>query len=101
MTALNFSKEAFKVVNRLENHASSREFLAAAENIMSRGDADLTAALLASEAHKALQCAASLSSLGVVLEFEKACLYSRPERRGTRLLVGFTGSAHRLMMPLF
>lgn len=100
MTALNFSKAAFTAIIKLENFCSPREFMAAADRIMTAGDTDLKAALAVSEAYNALMCEAVLSPMTVEFETEKARLFIRPGQRGTRLLIGFTGRAFRFMMPL-
>lgn len=100
MTALEFSKASFQAITRLENFSSPREFVLAADDIMSGNDTDLLKALVASEAYLALQSEVNLSSLTVEFEARWAKLYSRPGRRGKRLLIGFTGRAFRLMLPL-
>ena len=100
MTAMEFSKSAFQAITRLENFCSPREFVMAADDIMSGDNEDLLNALVASEAYLALQSEMNLSPLTVEFETRGARLYSRPGRRGKRLLIGFTGRAFRLMLPL-
>jgi hypothetical protein len=100
MIALDFSKASFQIITRLENFCSPRDFALASEDIIAGGDGDLTAALIASEAYQALQHCTALSPLAVEFETQGARLYSRPDRRGKRLVVGFTGRAFRFMMPL-
>ncbi|THD83098.1 hypothetical protein E7811_13270 [Aliigemmobacter aestuarii] len=67
--------------------------------ILASDNESLKAALLASPAYRALQDARQIPDIRLAAHFPSARLYCR-RRRARRLLVGFTGRAFRLMMPL-
>jgi hypothetical protein len=89
-----------QALNRLENHSSPREFLAAFDAIRASGDPALAAAMEQSHSMEILRKAPRLSDLRCVSEAPLARYYATPDSHQRRLLVAFTGAAQRLMMPL-
>ena len=87
-------------VMALETQSTPLEYLAAAQSAVETGDAMLAELIAASHSARVLKTANAVSDLCLETEVKFARLYSRPGTRRRRLLVGFTGSARRMMMPL-
>lgn len=89
-----------KRLNVLESFSTPREFWDGVKAIMQSGDGSFTDVVERSHSMQALGTAAILSALRLESEVRYARLYSTPGTSRQRLLVAFTGSANRLMMPL-
>lgn len=87
-------------VRALETKSTPLEFLEAERAAAAAGDALFVDQLADSHSAKNLRGATSVSELRLDVEMKFARLYVRPGTRRRRLLVGFTGAARRMMMPL-
>jgi hypothetical protein len=97
---LSLREQVAKQLNALENYSTPLEFMDAADAIRRSGHTDLVDAVQRSFSMKALSAAAVLSDLRCELSMPYARLYSAASTSRQRLLIGFTGAASRLMMPL-
>ncbi|MCX7289380.1 MAG: hypothetical protein NTW20_18060 [Rhodobacterales bacterium] len=93
-------KHAFDHLAAMASCLTPLQFIDAANAIRQSGDHDLVEALERSPSMKVLRDAPILSALRCEFETSHARLYSVPGTSRQRLLVGFTGAASRLMMPL-
>jgi hypothetical protein len=89
-----------KRLNVLENFSTPREFWDGVDAIRQSGDRGLADVMEQSHSMQALRDAPDLSALRLESEVRNARLYSTPDTSRQRLLVAFTGTAHRMMMPL-
>jgi hypothetical protein len=93
-------KQIVEQLTALENYSTPLEFMDAAKAIRQSGHADFAKAVERSLCMTVLGDAETLSALHCELSMPHARLYSAAGTSRKRLLIGFTGGASRLMMPL-